>query len=72
MTLDSKFYNTSLRLYVFVVQRTVEQEKVLSPVQEKVLSLTVADQFINLLIRCEHKQNMVHPGHESYNHCRQK
>lgn len=64
MTLDSKFYNTSLRLYVFVVQRTVEQEKV--------LSLTVADQFINLLIRCEHKQNMVHPGHESYNHCRQK
>lgn len=64
MTLDSKFYNTSLRLYVFVVQRTVEQEKV--------LSLTVADQFSNLLIRCEHKQNMVHPGHESYNHCRQK
>lgn len=64
MTLDSKFYNTSLRLYVFVVQRTVEQEKV--------LSLTVADQIINLLIRCEHKQNMVHPGHESYNHCRQK
>lgn len=63
MTLDSKFYNTSLRLYVFVVQRTVEQEKV--------LSLTVADQFSNLLIRCEHKQNMVHPGHESYNHCRQ-
>lgn len=54
MTLDSKFYNTSLRLYVFVVQRTVEQEKV--------LSLTVADQFINLLIRCEHKQNMVHPA----------
>lgn len=64
MTLDSKFYNTSLRLYVFVVQRTVEQEKV--------LSLTVADQIINLLIRCEHKQNMVHPAHESYNHCRQK